>query len=84
MPLFQAVSGSLKGALGAAGIDVEVCDGKANPSNMATCIQQAIDAEAGAIVTGSIPTELASTAFQSAAKAGVPVVNTMTAPGGPR
>ena len=34
-------------------MEVEVCDGKANPANMASCIQQAIDAEAGAIVTGA-------------------------------
>lgn len=83
VPVFQAVAGALEGALGAAGIDVEVCDGKSNPSNMASCFQQAIDAQAGAIVTGSIPTELASVAFESAAKAGIPVVNTMTAPAGP-
>lgn len=83
VPVFQAIAGSLKGALGAAGVSVEVCDGKSNPANMASCIQQGIDAKAGAIVTGSIPTELASVAFESATKAGIPVVNTMTAPAGP-
>ena len=83
VPVFQALAGSLEGALGAAGVKVEVCDGKSNPSNMASCFQQAIDARAGAIVSGSIPTELASIAFQSAARAGIPVVNTMTAPAGP-
>lgn len=83
VPVFQALAGSLEGALGAADIEVEVCDGKSNPSNMASCFQQAIDAQAGAIVSGSIPTELASVAFESAAEAGIPVVNTMTAPAGP-
>lgn len=83
VPVFQALAGSLESALGAADITVEVCDGKSNPSNMASCIQQAIDARAGAIVSGSIPTELASVAFESAAKAGIPVVNMMTAPAGP-
>ena len=83
VPVFQALAGSLEGALGAADITVEVCDGKSNPSNMASCFQQAIDARAGAIVSGSIPAELASVAFQSAAKAGIPVVNTMTAPRAP-
>ena len=83
VPVFQALSGSLGGALGAAGIKLEVCDGKSNPANMASCMQQAIDAKAGAIVTGSIPSDLASVAFESAAKAGIPVVNTMTAPAGP-
>ena len=83
VPVFQALSGSLEGALGAAGIKLEVCDGKSNPANMASCFQQAVDARAGAIISGSIPTELASVAFESAAKAGIPVVNTMTAPAGP-
>ena len=83
VPVFQAVAGSLQGALGAAGIDVEVCDGKSNPANMASCFQQAIDSQAGAIISGSIPAELASVAFESAARAGIPVVNTMTAPAGP-
>lgn len=83
IPLFQAVEGSLKEAFGGAGINVEVCDGKANPANMASCIQQAIDAKAGAILTGSIPTELATNAFQNAEKSGIPVVNMMTVPAGP-
>jgi ribose transport system substrate-binding protein len=83
VPVFQAVAASLESALGAAGIELQVCDGKSNPANMASCMQQAIDAKAGAIVTGSIPQDLASVAFESAAKAGIPVVNTMTAPAGP-
>jgi ribose transport system substrate-binding protein len=83
VPVFQALAGSLKGALGGAGIKVEVCDGKSNPANMASCIQQGIDAKAGAIVTGSIPEELVPVAFEGARKAGVPIVNLMTAPAGP-
>ncbi|KHL16035.1 ribose transport system substrate-binding protein [Mumia flava] len=83
VPVFQAVASALENALGAADVQVEVCDGKANPANMASCIQQGIDAEAAAIITGSIPTDLASVAFESAQKAGIPVVNTMTAPAGP-
>ena len=83
VPVFQAVAASLGSALGAAGIDLEICDGKSNPANMASCIQQGIDAKAGAIVTGSIPQDLASVAFESAQRAGIPIVNTMTAPAGP-
>lgn len=83
VPVFQAVGAALEGALGAAGVKVEVCDGKANPANMASCIQQAIDAKAGAVVTGSIPQDLVSVAYQSAQKAGIPIVNTMTQPAGP-
>lgn len=83
VPVFQALADALKDSLGAAGIDLEVCDGKSNPANMASCIQQGIDADAGAIITGSIPQELVSVAFESAQKAGIPIVNTMTAPAGP-
>jgi ribose transport system substrate-binding protein len=83
VPVFQALKASLDGALAPAGIKLEVCDGKANPSSMASCMQQAIDAKAAAIITGSIPQDLVPVAFESAARAGIPVVDTMTAPAGP-
>lgn len=82
VPLFQGIKASLEQALGRAGITVEVCDGKANPANMASCIQQGVDARAGAIVTGSIDEVLVTNAYRSAEKAGIPVVNLMTVPGG--
>jgi ribose transport system substrate-binding protein len=58
------------------------CDGKANPASMASCIEQGVDAGAGAIVTGSIDEVLVTNAYRSAEKAGIPVVNLMTVPGG--
>lgn len=82
VPVFQALQGSLETALGKAGLTLEVCDGKSNPANMASCMQQAVDARAGAIITGSIPEELVPVAFESARKAKIPVVNLMTAPAG--
>lgn len=83
VPVFQSIKAALDGAVGVAGLKLEVCDGKANPSTMASCMQQAIDAKAAAIITGSIPQDLIPVAFQSAATANVPVVNLMTAPAGP-
>lgn len=82
IPLFQAIKGSLEASLGKAGITVEVCDGKANPANMASCIQQGVDAKAGAIITGSVDPALAPNAFKAAAAAGIPLVNMMTTPTG--
>ena len=82
VPVFQALQGSLESALAKAGVKLEVCDGKSNPANMASCIQQGIDAKAGAIITGSIPEELVPNAFKSARAAKIPVVNLMTAPAG--
>ena len=82
VPLFQAIGASLEAALGEAGVKLEVCDGEANPANMASCIQQGVDAKAAAIVTGSIPQDLVSVAYRTAEEAGIPIVNTMTAPAG--
>lgn len=82
IPLFQGVKASLEAALGTAGVKVTVCDGKANPEGMASCIQQGVDAKAAAIVTGSIPQEQVSVAFEQAKNAGIPLVNMMTVPAG--
>jgi len=83
VPLFAAVGNSLTSALAEAGVNVQICDGKANPSNIADCMTQAINAQAGAVVTGSIPSELASVAFQQVQDAGIPLVNALTIPAGP-
>ena len=83
VPIFAAVGNSLTSALGEAGVNVQVCDGKANPSNIADCMTQAINAQAAAVVTGSIPPDLASVAFQQVQDAGIPLVNALTIPAGP-
>lgn len=83
VPLFAAVGNSLTAALGEVGVSVQICDGKANPSNIADCMTQAINAQAAAVVTGSIPPDLASVAFQQVQDAGIPLVNALTIPAGP-
>jgi ribose transport system substrate-binding protein len=83
VPLFKAIGDSLTQALGAAGVKVQVCDAKANPSTAADCFQQAITAKAGAVVVGSLPQEFAPTAFKAVSDAGIPLLNTLTIPAGP-
>jgi ribose transport system substrate-binding protein len=83
VPLFKAIGDSLTQSLGAAGIKVQVCDAKANPSTTADCFQQAINAKAGAVIVGSLPQEFAATAFKAVTDAGIPILNTLTIPAGP-
>lgn len=83
VPIFAAISEALKQSLGEAGIKLQVCDGEANPSTVADCFQQAINAKAGAVIVGSLPEDFAPTAFKAVADAGIPLVNTLTIPAGP-
>lgn len=83
VPMFGNVRDALTEALGAADISVQTCDGKANPADIAGCLSQAVNAGADAIVAGSIPTELAATAFASVEEAGIPLLYMQTAPAGP-
>lgn len=83
VPLFKAIGDSLTQALAAAGVKVQICDAKANPSTTADCFQQAINAKAGAVVVGSLPSDFAPSAFKAVTDAGIPLVNTLTIPAGP-
>ncbi|WP_157155200.1 MULTISPECIES: substrate-binding domain-containing protein [unclassified Diaminobutyricimonas] len=83
VPLFTVVADTLETALSNVGVDLQVCDGKANPQSMATCLDQAVQAGAGAVISGSIPYELASVAFDSVTAAGIPLLYTQVAPAGP-
>jgi ribose transport system substrate-binding protein len=83
VPMFGNVRDSLTEALGAVDVSVQTCDGKANPADIAGCLSQAVNAGADAIIAGSIPTELAATAFQSVEDAGIPLLYMQTAPAGP-
>lgn len=83
VPIFKAIGDALTQSLGAAGIKLQICDAKANPSTTADCFQQAINAKAGAVIVGSLPQEFAATAFKAVTDAGIPIVNTLTIPAGP-
>ena len=73
---FQAVTGGLKTALAKAGVNLRSCSGEANPSATAACVNQAVDARAGAIILDAIPIAVAAQAFQAAKASNIPVLVT--------
>jgi ribose transport system substrate-binding protein len=73
---FQAVTSGLKTALGKAGVKLRSCSGEANPSATAACVNQAVQAKAGAIVLDAIPIAVAAQAFEGAKAAKIPVLVT--------
>lgn len=73
-PQFTTTEKALAVAAKAAGLRLQVCDGKGTPTDIGGCIGQATDAKAAAIIADAIPYALAANGFDAAQKAGVPVV----------
>ncbi|MFJ2958403.1 sugar ABC transporter substrate-binding protein [Streptomyces sp. NPDC087270] len=73
-PQFAATQKEITAAASAAGLKVQVCDGKGTPTDVNACIAQATSAKAGAIVTDAIPYGLAASSLGAAQKAKIPVV----------
>jgi ribose transport system substrate-binding protein len=57
---------------------VQVCDAKANPADAASCLAQAVDSGAAAVITSGFPREFAPAGFDAVTAAGIPLVNTLT------
>lgn len=79
-PIFNIEASAAKEAFEAAGVNFQVCDGKASPDAVSACVTQAINADADGIITTSIPPEFAQQSFAAAAEAGLALefVNTPT------
>lgn len=73
IPTFVVAANSMRAALAKAGLKLQVCDGQAQPSAIAACVQQAVTANAAGIVTDAIPYGMAQNAFD-AAKGKVPIL----------
>lgn len=73
-PQFTTTEKTLAVAVKAAGLRLQVCDGKGTPTDIGGCIGQATDAKAAAIIADAIPYGLAANGFDAAQKAGIPVV----------
>ncbi|MFE6760815.1 sugar ABC transporter substrate-binding protein [Streptomyces sp. NPDC057689] len=73
-PQFTTTEKTLTAAAKAAGLRVQVCDGKGTPTDIGGCLGQATDAGAAAVVTDAIPYALAANGLDAAQKAGIPVV----------
>lgn len=74
VPAFVATAGSTKQALSKAGLSQQVCDGKAQPTAIASCVQQAITADAAGIILDAIPYGMAQNALDAAKAKGIPIV----------
>lgn len=72
-PVFFVEQAAATEAFAAAGIKLQLCDGEANPAAVAKCVNQAIAAKAGGIISTSIPPEFAQQAYNSAIAAGIPL-----------
>lgn len=77
---FDIAQVGLTQALQALGASIQVCDGQGIPTTIASCIGQATQAGAAAIVADAIQYELAGNAFDAAQAAGIPVIIADQAP----
>ncbi len=75
-PQFAVTQAALQTAFGKVGVHLQVCNGNATPTGISTCLSQATEAKAGAIITDAIPYVIAANAFAAAEQAGIPVLNT--------
>jgi ribose transport system substrate-binding protein len=73
---FSLTGDALEDALGTQHAHLATCDGKADPSTIAACVNQAVGARAAAIVLDSIPYAMAANALDAARAKGVHVVVT--------
>ena len=81
IPLFKQISDSLTEALATAGVQVRVCDARANPQDAASCLGQAVDAHAAAVIAGGFPEQYSPVAFKAIRDAGIPLLFTQVTAG---
>jgi len=74
IPGFVVTAATMKTALAKVGLNLQVCNGEAQPSAIAACVTQATGAHAAGIVLDSIPYGMAENALMAAKAKGVPVV----------
>ncbi|KAA9158715.1 substrate-binding domain-containing protein [Amycolatopsis acidicola] len=75
-PQFAVTATALTDALKAAGVNLQVCNGGSNPSQISACVSQATGANAGGIITDSIPYGMAANALDAARAKKIPVLIT--------
>jgi ribose transport system substrate-binding protein len=74
IPGFVVTAATMKTALAKVGLNLQVCNGEAQPSAIAACVAQATGAGAAGIVLDSIPFGMAENALNSARAKGIPVI----------
>jgi ribose transport system substrate-binding protein len=74
IPGFAVTASTMKVALTAAGLKLQVCDGQGNPSSISNCVKQAEGASAVGIITDAIPYGMAQNAFDGAKAKNIPII----------
>jgi ribose transport system substrate-binding protein len=74
IPQFVVTAAALKTALAKAGVNLQVCNGEAQPSAIASCVSQAAGASAAGIILDSIPEGMAANAITAANGKKIPVI----------
>ncbi|MEF2978713.1 sugar ABC transporter substrate-binding protein [Subtercola sp. YIM 133946] len=73
-PSFTPTIAGLKDAAAKLGVNLVICDGGANPSQISSCLTQASQQKLAAVITDSISPVLAGQGFAALQAAGVPLV----------
>lgn len=73
-PTFVVAAQTMRQALATAGLKLQVCDGGAVPTTIASCVQQATAAGAAGIVLDAIPYGMAENTLNAATAKGIPVL----------
>lgn len=71
---FHIVAGQLKPALATANVNLNICDGKGNPTDITRCMQQAIGARASVIIADGPGPSVIGSQMKQAKAAGIPVI----------
>ncbi|MFE2427918.1 sugar ABC transporter substrate-binding protein [Streptomyces sp. NPDC059373] len=74
IPGFVVTAQTMRQALAKAGLSQQVCDGKGQPSAIASCVQQAIAAGAAGIILDAIPYGMVQNALDAAKAKGIPII----------
>jgi ribose transport system substrate-binding protein len=74
VPTFVVAAQAMKQALARAGLSLQVCNGQAQPTAIAACVQLATTAGAAGIVLDAIPYGMAYSALGAAAAKGIPIL----------
>jgi ribose transport system substrate-binding protein len=74
IPGFVVTAATMKAALAKAGVNLQVCNGNAQPTAIASCVGQATGASAAGIILDSVPFGMAENALNAAKAKGIPII----------
>jgi len=74
IPGFVVTAATMKTALAKVGVKLQVCNGNAQPSAIASCVGQATGANAAGIILDSVPFGMAENALNAAEAKKIPII----------